>query len=263
MYWNAQPKGRIQFPIYSVLIDHAEGRFLFDSGYDKAHMLSLLPPGPDGDDARALMEQSERQTIPGQLDLIGLKPSDISHVMNSHYHVDHVGGNKHCTCATTICHRAELEAATYPVPYEVHGYSDKSYSPHEVAVAALDGVELPAAEPTGLATDIYTPKFDLISGDQEVAKGVWLFETPGHTPGHYSCMVKLADRRPMLFAGDACYSQHAADSNIIPAYHNHVADSFASLERLKSLAADHDAELFYSHDPDQWREYIPAPGHYS
>lgn len=262
MFWNAEPKGRIQFPIYSVLIDHAEGRFLFDSGYDKNHMLSLLPPGEEGDDARRLMVQSERQTIPGQLDLIGLKPSDVSHVMNSHYHVDHVGGNRHCTCATTICHRAELEAATYPASYEVRGYSDRSYSPREVAVAALDGVELPVDELSGQADDIYTPKFELISGDQEVAKGVWLLETPGHTPGHYSCMVELANRPPMLFAGDACYTKHAADNNLIAAYHNHVEDSYASLERLKVLAVEHDAEIFYSHDPAQWPEYTPAPGYY-
>src|SRR3546814_11695959 len=29
--------------------------------------------------------------------------------------------------------------------------------------------------------DIYTPKFETVTGDQEIAKGVWLFETPGHT----------------------------------------------------------------------------------
>src|SRR3546814_4943458 len=55
--------------------------------------------------------------------------------------------------------------------------------------------------------DIYTPKFETVTGDQEIAKGVWLFETPGHTAGHYSMMVELANRRPMLFTADACYSR--------------------------------------------------------
>lgn len=33
----------------------------------------------------------------------------ITHVVNSHYHIDHCGGNKYCTHATTICHQCELE----------------------------------------------------------------------------------------------------------------------------------------------------------
>jgi hypothetical protein len=35
------------------------------------------------------------------------------------------------------------------------------------------------------------------------------------------------------------------------------------MHRLKQLAEKHNAELFYSHDPDSFPKYIKAPGFYS
>ena len=117
-----------------------------------------------------------------------------------------------------------------------------------------------AADP---APDMYTPKFDLVQGDRELAKGVWLFETPGHTAGHYSLMVKLADRRPMLFTADACYSRKNLDMMCISSFHLDPVASVQSLHRLKALAAEHDAELFFSHDAESWKTYKTGAAYYS
>lgn len=241
MYWGHGPPGPFRFPVYGVLIDHPEGRFLFDTGFDKDLIDGMIP-----DNA----VQSARQTIPGQLDLVGLRPSDITHVVNSHYHVDHVGGNKHCTHATTLCHKCEMEAYLEPEPFERMGFSDRSAVP-------------PPEQPSDVAGDMYTPRHELLTGDQEIAKGVHLFETPGHTPGHYSLMVRLAGRRPMLFTGDACYTKRSIEHDIIANSHVDVKQSFQSLARLRQLAEQHDAELFYSHDPEAWSQWKPAPGYYS
>ena len=36
------------------------------------------------------------------------------------------------------------------------------------------------------------------------------------------------------------------------------------MQRLKDLAETHDAELFYSHDPESFVDYVKAPdGYYS
>ena len=43
VFWNRGPGGEVRFPCYSVLIDHAEGKFLFDTGYDFAHVMKVLP----------------------------------------------------------------------------------------------------------------------------------------------------------------------------------------------------------------------------
>ena len=253
MFWMAGPSGPYRFPVYSVLIEHAEGRFLFDSGVDKALFTRLVAGGTQTDDANvpgALgIFQSERQTLPGQLDLLGLAPRDITYVMNSHYHLDHVGGNALCCCATTLCHQAELDAINHPHPIEAFGYSDNRFL-------------CPQSPIDGRATDIYTPRFEALCGDVEVAKGLTLLETPGHTPGHYSLLVRLARRRPMLFTGDACYSKRNLDIMAIPGPHVDPKQAYGSLERLKQLADLHDAELFYSHDRESWPNYVKAPGSY-
>ena len=198
--------------------------------------------------------QTKEQTIPGQLSLLGLKPQDINYVFNSHYHFDHCGGNKYLTEACTVCHALELESCGCPQPFEMLGYSDLSFSPD---VAAKRGQD---ASPE---LDIYTPSFDTMTGDQEIAKGMWLFETPGHTAGHYSLMGELPGRRPLLFTADACYSQKNMDMMCISSFHLDPVASVNSMQRLKDLAEKHNAELFYSHDPESWPSYVKAPAFYA
>jgi 4-pyridoxolactonase len=248
MFLDAGLTGMRRFPVYGVLIDHAEGRFLFDTGFDAGHINATA--------GFTLPQQSQTQTIPAQLRLLGMRATEITHVINSHYHIDHCGGNKHCTHATTICHQCELEVLRSPGPKEELAYSDISFAPDIRGPA----VERPDSGP---AQDIYTPRFETLSGDQEIAKGLFLFETAGHTPGHYSLMVKLAHRRPMLFTADACYSQKNLDMMCIQSGNHDPALTLKSLQRLKALAETHDAELFYSHDPESWPAYQRAPGYYS
>ena len=42
------------------------------------------------------------------------------------------------------------------------------------------------------AAGAFEPTYQFVRGDIEIAKDVWLFETPGHAAGHYSLMVKPA-----------------------------------------------------------------------
>jgi 4-pyridoxolactonase len=247
-FWNRGPGGELRFPCYAVLVDHKDGCYIYDTGYDYDHVMRVLPFEKP--------IQSKEQTIPGALAEIGLKPADIDYVINSHYHFDHCGGNKHCTEACTICHAKELEASFNCQPFEHLGYSDLTFAPQRAKAA---GKTLPA-DP---ALDMYTPKFETLTGDQEIAKGLWLYETPGHTAGHYSMVVELKGRRPMLFTGDACYSKKNLDMNCISSFHLDPVASVKSMQRLKDIAAKHDAEIFYSHDPESWPSYVKAPGYYA
>lgn len=244
LFWGSLGGEAIRFPVYGVLVDHADGLFLFDSGFDKAHVDALLPGNA---------QQTDAQTLQAQLAMAGFGADQVSHVVNSHYHVDHVGGNKLCRHATTVCHACELEAAANPEPFEEMGYSDMSFAP------GLRG----CADPLGYADDVYTPKFETVRGDQELAKGVRLIETPGHTDGHYSLLVSLADRRPMLFTSDACYTPRSMAERRIASAHVDVRQSYRSLDRLEEVAREEDAELFFGHDPDGWRTWRPAPAFYS
>jgi 4-pyridoxolactonase len=86
IYWNQGPGGDVRIPAYSVLIEHAEGRFLIDTGFDYDHTMKYL--------AFEKPTQTPDQTMPGALKLLGLEPKDIDVVFNTHFHFDHCGGNK-------------------------------------------------------------------------------------------------------------------------------------------------------------------------
>ena len=259
LYLDAGLSGDERFPVYGVLVDHADGKFLFDTGFDMEHTCTVA--------VATKPLQSARQTLQAQLDLLSMKPKDITHVINSHYHIDHIGGNKLCTHATSVCHKCELESYNHPADAEKLGYSDRSCALDELPVsAAVEDAAAKKAESIAKIKageiDIFTPRFETLTGDQEIAKGVFLFETLGHTAGHYSLMVKLANRKPMLFTADACYSQKNLDMMCIQAGNHNPEQTRASMQRLKNLSAQHDAELFFSHDQISFDRYQKAPLYY-
>jgi 4-pyridoxolactonase len=240
VYWNRGPGGEIRFPVYSILIDHAEGRFLIDSGFDYDHVMKVLPFEKP--------MQTADQTIPGALKLIGLEPKDIGVVVNSHFHFDHVGGNKYFPHAKKICHRDEIKEAAEPQPFEVLGYSDLSFSAE-------------AAEARGKSDQLLTgttrqnSAFEGIEGDIDLAKGVKLVFTPGHAIGHYSLLVEFATRRPILFTIDAAYTQQSLETLCQASFHIDAVKGVESMRRLSAMARDCDAELMFSHDAKNFAGY--------
>jgi 4-pyridoxolactonase len=185
-----------------------------------------------------LPEQTPEQTIPAQLSLAGFSVSDVTTLVNSHLHFDHVGGNKHFTEVTTVLHERELAQARDHEPFEFFGYSDKTW-------------------------DYEGASFEPISGDVELAKGLWLFETPGHTIGHYSLLVTPdSGARPMLFAFDVVYTQPALEKGIQPGFHIDPRAGVRSIARLKDVAAERGADIYFSHDAEAFTTYKHAPDFY-
>jgi N-acyl homoserine lactone hydrolase len=89
-----------------------------------------------------------------------------------------------------------------------------------------------------------------VDGDQEVAPGVHLFSTPGHTPGHQSVVIETDDG-PVVIAGQAIYSAaefaHIRATGTLQAG-DEPADPEAYLaSALRMVALDATAVLF-SHD---------------
>ena len=229
LMWNIGGGTPVRIPSYGLLIEHDDGLFLFDTGFDLDHTNAVLP--------FELPEQTPEQTIPTQLAHCGYKPSDVKTLVNSHLHFDHVGGNKHVPDATVVVHEQELEQARNCQPCERFGYSDRSWD-HEGAT------------------------FRTISGDVELARGLQLFETPGHTIGHYSLLVTPDSGRPMVFAFDVVYTAEALEKGVQPGFHYDPVAGVRSIERVKQMAEEHEADIFFSHDMDAWNGYKHAPDFY-
>jgi 4-pyridoxolactonase len=220
----------VRFPVYGVYIDHPEGKFVFDTGYDLDHVRAVLP--------FELPEQTPQQTLPEQLELCGTAPDQIDYYINSHFHFDHVGGNKYLTNATLITSKLELRSLLVPEPFERLGYSDAAwYKRGETRV-----------------------KF--VEGDYELAEGLTLFTTPGHTIAHVSLLARPEGREPMIFCGDAVYTRETLDREIIGGFHLDPVQSIEAIRRIKEMARQHGAEIFPSHEMESWSTWKHAPEHY-
>jgi 4-pyridoxolactonase len=227
--WHIDVGTPVRFPVYSVLIEHPDGLFMYDTGYDLDHVQAVLPFEQP--------RQTPEQTIPAQLKAAGFDPEQVNFVVNSHFHFDHVGGNKYLTNATTLVNTAELRHAKVPEPFEHLGYSDLSF-------------------------DFPGTTYERVSGDIEIADGLRLFETPGHTAGHYSLLVELADQPSMIFAGDAAYTYENLERLIVGGFHLDPTAAVESLRRLKRLARAHDAQIYPSHEMAPFQSWKKAPSYY-
>ncbi len=81
--------------------------------------------------------------------------------------------------------------------------------------------------------------------------------TFGHTPGHQSLMVRLAEGSVVLTA-DACYFRSTLEDLRLPLIVHDKEAMRASLHRLRALRAK-GARLFFGHDPDFWQEKPGTP----
>jgi N-acyl homoserine lactone hydrolase len=103
------------------------------------------------------------------LGAVGLDVDDIAAVVVSHLHFDHCG------------QLGSVEAPVYVQAVE-----------HEAAQAPGYTVPEWAATPS--------ERLRLVRGDEEIADGVRLLLTPGHTPGHQSVVVESGSGRTVLAA---------------------------------------------------------------
>ncbi|MBC9926204.1 MULTISPECIES: N-acyl homoserine lactonase family protein [unclassified Leucobacter] len=230
VHWHHDLGDEVRFPVYSVLVQIADGpNILFDTGFDLDHVNAVLPF------EKPL--QSPEQTIPAQLALCGLAPEDIDIVINSHFHFDHVGGNKYLTNAQILVHKDELRHALVPEPFERLGYSDLSFN-------------------------FDKSKYKFISGEYEIAPGVTLIETPGHTVAHYSMLVEFAGAPAMLFAGDAAYTYKALEAEVIGGFHLDPSASIDSLRKLSYISRTKGADIYPSHEMAPWLLWKKAPESY-
>jgi glyoxylase-like metal-dependent hydrolase (beta-lactamase superfamily II) len=149
----------------------------------------------------------------------GVRPGDVLAIANSHLHFDHCGQNLALPGVAIHVQAAELEAARGP--------------DHTVAA----WVDFPGA------------RYVVHDGEAELASGLRLVPTPGHTPGHQSLVIDDASGRTIL-AGQALYTraewEGATDPGAsgLPSAPDPAAYR-ASVARLRALAPD---DVRFGHD---------------
>ena len=198
------------------LIRHGDTYMLWDTGIPKA-MLNHVPDPRQGLDAVLTV------TIVDQLAKLGVKPADIAIIGISHEHFDHTG-----------------QAADFPNAKLLIGKGDVDdmRGPGKDHAAALDhwlnggG----ALEPVVGDKDVF--------GDGTVT----MIDLPGHTPGHHGLLVKLAHKGYVLLSGDTAHFAENYETNGVPSFNSNRADTLASLDRFKKLAANLHATVIIQHE---------------
>ncbi len=133
------------------------------------------------------------------LDIFGLTPSDITHVVLTHLHFDHAAGSTYVDEDSTT--QATMPFARYYVQKREWDYALTQLEEKDGKMGAgYDLDELFKLKADG--------KFELITEDYtEIVPGVNLIWTGGHTPGHQ--IVKIVDGEQSAYVlGDLIPTEH-------------------------------------------------------
>lgn len=208
------------------LMKHAQGWMMWDTGVPErvAEMRDGLVA------AGGALVWKRPKTIAAQLAEIGITAADVRLVAVSHTHPDHVGNVDMFSGATVLIQSAEHEWA-FDLPA-------KPFSA-EHAARKLDG-----------DLDVF--------GDGSVR----IISTPGHTPGHQSLLVRLANAGTVLLSGDAVHFRDNWENRRVPSMNVSREHTLASLQRIADLLAENKAELWIHHDKAQAGRQRRAPAFY-
>jgi N-acyl homoserine lactone hydrolase len=218
----------IDTPVWAALLDTAIGWVLIDTGMNPVHI-----EDPDatfrGTSHESLIKpvMTEEDTVVNRLVELGVAPSDVRYVINTHLHFDHCGGNGLLPDATFLVQRAEYEAAE-ALPEE--------YNPRDYAASGVT--------------------YEFLKGAYTLCPGVELIPTRGHTLGHQSLLIRF-DGRAVILPADAIVLREVLDG--VRAVWRDPEAGAESVRRLVRLADAENAELLVSHDPDAWAEWPHAP----
>ena len=156
------------------------------------------------------------QSLEEGFNKLGLKPGDISTVILTHLHWDHVGLASEFPAAKFVVQKAELDFASNPHPYS------KSFEKK-----LFEGLE-----------------FEVVEGDTEIIEGVKVMLTPGHTPGGHSVAVRTP-KGTAIIAGLCTISENFYPPESVnarglpivpPGIHIDVLQAYDSILKIKQTA---------------------------
>jgi glyoxylase-like metal-dependent hydrolase (beta-lactamase superfamily II) len=166
----------------------------------------------------------------------GLGVDDIDLVVASHLHFDHAGGFTVRAPDGTV--RPRFPNARYSVR---RGEWDDAVHPHERNRASYFAENYVPLRDAGV--------LDFVDEDREVAPGVRVRRTGGHTQHHQ--IVEIHDGEQIaIFAADLMPTAAHAPLPYIMAYDLYPMDTLAFKRRFLSEALERDYLILFEHDPE-------------
>ena len=172
-----------------------------------------------------------------QLALLHFEPKDVTTIINTHAHVDHIGGNRFFPNARIIASKVDYN---YLCDYS-HALI-KSQNPIEVVSRFFPHsnsrrMEESAKHAQNLARKYWQddlmgslPAINWLEDKCLLPEGIRIIPTPGHTPGHVSVQV-VGNKEAFIAAGDALPSRLFWKRRL-----QELAPRFSSMQFLRSKA---------------------------
>lgn len=230
-----------EVPIPYFLIDHPKGKALYDTGMAMGVALDKRKHwGKVCDVYDPKMTQD--QFVVNNLAKIGVKPEDISFVIQSHLHLDHAGGLGCFPNAKYVVQQDELRWAYAPQWFQAAAYiKEDLFKPINWLVlrGALDD------------------NYDLF-GDGTVR--IWF--SPGHTPGHQNVAVETEHNGTIVLTGDSCYNTEILDEDVMPGLVWNCEATVNSIARMRHAKNMCGYKIITGHDPESWVNVRKAPEFY-
>ncbi|NEK24889.1 MBL fold metallo-hydrolase [Sulfitobacter sp. JBTF-M27] len=166
--------------------------------------------------------------MPGpQLAKLGLAKTDVTLMIQSHTHIDHVG-----------------DMAGYPqAPILIS--ADERALPRPLYWSGKQAMEWPERE------------YVLVSEDTSIGEGFEVLHCPGHAPGQLAFMVRLPQTGWVLLTSDAISRASEIDEKFAGSWD--VDQAIYHGDRLMKLADKRDAFVIFGHSPEQWPNLKKAP----
>jgi N-acyl homoserine lactone hydrolase len=221
------------------LIAHPRGTMIWDTGEipDSAFQSGVSP-------AKQGAFTVDRPLLP-QLAAIRYTPADITYLALSHYHGDHVANASLFAGSTWIVQKGDRDAIFAPRPTG------------EKKLGAVGAAEYFAP--------LAKSKTVLLNGEDHDVFGdgsVTIKFTPGHTPGHQSLYLKLAQTGPVLLSGDLYHYPEEITYKRIPSFDFDKEQTAKSRAMIEEFVKKNNAQLWIQHDYAAGIKRKKAPEYY-
>lgn len=233
------------YPVPVFLVEHpSRGPLLIDVGYD---------PSVSDDPAQTLgvffgkfaMKHRVRGDVLGEVRSRGIDPAQVSTVLMTHLHLDHVSASGQWPNAEFAVDRVELATGLGwrgPGPY-IRRHLETIDRWRELD---FNGPEAEPFETFARTIDFF--------GDGSVR----LISSPGHAPGHQSVLLQLGDRFALIL-GDAMMSTVELREPVIDGLMLDQDSYIRSGEEARAFMRAHpDTLAIPSHDAELWPTLEPV-----
>jgi len=160
----------------------------------------------------------------------GVEPEDIDIIVNTHLHWDHCSNNDKFPNAKIYVQKKEIQFAISPLPTQYVYYESHQINMTPKFIKDMN-------------------RFEVIDGDYDLADGIKLLFTPGHTPGFQSILVNTAEGK-YIIASDTVgllenwYENLTGGLPTPSGIHINLESYYDSIQKLLS----YDAKILPGHD---------------